>query len=120
MKRGTGVYIADILEAMERVEGFVEGMEPQTLRTDYRTAYAVVKAFEIMGEAAKHVPDQTRARCPEVMWREMAGMRDRLSHMYWDIDLAFALEAIRERFPIERPALERLLAELDAEADDGS
>ena len=50
----------------------------------------------------------------------MTGMRDRLIHGYREVNIEVAWAAIHERFPIERPVLERLLAELDAEADDGS
>ncbi len=62
--------------------------------------------------AAKHVPDDVRSRCPEVMWREVAGMRDRLAHAYWGIEMSFAWVAIYERFPVERVALRRLLDDL--------
>jgi uncharacterized protein with HEPN domain len=115
MRRDVRVYVADILDEMDRIERFISGKDLEALRSDDMAAYAVIRAFEVMGEAAKQVPDAVRARCPDVMWREMAGMRDRLAHAYWGIDLAFAWAAVHERFPIERPALRRLLNELDTE-----
>jgi uncharacterized protein with HEPN domain len=115
MRRRPGQFIEDILAQMDRIERFLAEMSLEDMRDDDRTALAVIKAFEIMGEAAKQVPEDVRVQAPEVMWREMAGMRDRLAHVYWEIELAFVWKAVRDRFPIERPALQRLLDELDVE-----
>lgn len=112
-------YVTDILQAMDVVEGFVAGMDRHAYAADRKTQYAVAYGFMIMGEAAKRVPDDVRARCAEVMWREMAGMRDVIVHQYAYVVPDVAWQAIQERFPVERPALRRLLDELDAEeADD--
>lgn len=112
-------YVTDILQAMGAVQGFVVGMDRRAFAADLKTQYAVAYGFMIMGEAAKRVPDAVRAQCPEVMWREMAGMRDVIVHQYAHVVPDVAWRAIRERFPIERPALQRLLDELDTEdADD--
>jgi uncharacterized protein with HEPN domain len=116
MTRRAGQFVEDILAQMDRIERFIAGMSLEELRADDRTALAVIKAFEIMGEAAKQVPEDVRIQAPKVMWREMAGMRDRLAHVYWDIELAFVWKAVHERFPIERPALQRLLAGLDVDS----
>ena len=70
----------------------------------------------ILGEAAKRVPEAIRTRCPDVQWRLMAGMRDILAHQYAHIVPGVASQAITDQFPAERPALRRLLADLDAEA----
>ena len=107
--RSVRAYVEDILAEMDRIERFVAGMSPSDLQDDDLVSYAVTKAFENMGEAAKKVPDDVRALSPDVMWREMAGMRDRLAHAYWGIEMSFAWVAIYERFPTERAALRRLL-----------
>ncbi len=116
MTRSAALYVADILAEMDRAEAFVAGLPLEAFIVDDKTVYAVIRALEIMGEAAKHVPTDVRARFPEVSWRAMAGMRDRLAHSYWKTDLSYAWQAVHDRFPAERPALQRLLAELDAEA----
>jgi uncharacterized protein with HEPN domain len=112
-------YVDDIVQTMETVGAFVSGTDRRAYAADLKTQYAVAYGFMIMGEAAKRAPDDTRARCPEVMWREMAGMRDVIVHQYAHVVPDVAWRAIHERFPIERPALRRLLADLDAEAGDG-
>ncbi|MDT7855636.1 DUF86 domain-containing protein [Rubrivirga sp. S365] len=119
MTRSTRTYVEDILAEMDRIERFVGEMSPSDLQASDLVSYAVIRAFEVIGEAAKHVPDDVRARCPEVMWREMAGMRDRLAHAYWGTEMSFAWVTIYERFPIERAALRRLLDDLSRDRPAG-
>ena len=122
MSRDAAVYVADILDTRGAAERFVAGRwrrsPPTSRRSWLRRPFgvAVVRAFEVMGEAAKRVPPEVRERAPEVPWRAMGGMRDRLVHDYRNVDVRLAWRTVREDFAVVRPTLERLLAELDAEA----
>jgi predicted nucleotidyltransferase len=62
------------------IEIFVEDMNFESFRNDNKTTSAVIRKFEIMGEATKQIPDKIRQKYSEVPWKEMAGMRDRLIH----------------------------------------
>jgi uncharacterized protein with HEPN domain len=69
-------YLRDILEAAQNAEQFVAGMDVTAFEGDAKTSFAVIRALEIIGEAAKHIPSAVRQRYPAVPWRAMAGMRD--------------------------------------------
>lgn len=75
---------------------------------------AVVRNLEIVGEAAKQVPDSLRAEVPEIPWRQMAGMRDKLAHDYFGVDLALVWDVVAKELPSAR---ERLMALLDTRSN---
>ena len=110
--RNVKLYLRDIHESMEAIETFVEGMEYAAFIQDLKTKSAVVRHLEVMGEAAKMIPDHTRRNNPGVDWRSMAGMRDRLIHAYFGIDYSIVWATIKRTIPMERPIIERIAREL--------
>jgi len=105
-------YLRDILYAVERAESFTEGMDFAAFEADEKTAFAVVRALEIVGEAAKKIPPEVRQKYPDLPWREMAGMRDKLSHDYFGVDLRRVFETVRRDLPSLRASLEKMLRDL--------
>ena len=73
-------YLEDILDAISKIANFIEGMTFDQFSRDDKTAYAVIRALEIIGEATKHIPEHVRKSNPDISWREMAGIRDKLIH----------------------------------------
>jgi uncharacterized protein with HEPN domain len=96
-------YLTDIAAAIDAAQSFVAGMTVAQFRADQRTVYAVTHALEIVGEAAKRIPEPVRGRYPAVPWRLMAGMRDRLIHGYNTVDLDVLWKTVTEDLPITQP-----------------
>ncbi len=78
--------LKDILAAIHSIEEFVAGMDLEMFQTDDKTRSAVVRKLEVIGEAAKQIPEEMRQKYPAVPWKEMAGMRDKLIHFYFGVD----------------------------------
>jgi uncharacterized protein with HEPN domain len=82
------LYADDILEACGKIRRFVHGMTLDAFVADERTRDAVLRNIEIIGEAAKNIPDDVVAKAPEVPWRNVRGMRDVLAHGYFGVSFA--------------------------------
>ena len=78
---------------------FVKGMSYDEFVQDDKTVFAVVRAIEIIGEAVKNIPEEVRGSYPEIPWKDMAGMRDKLIHSYFGIRLERVWETANEENP---------------------
>jgi uncharacterized protein with HEPN domain len=106
-------YLQDILVAMEDICSFVVDMDYEVFAQDKRTNYAVVRALEVIGEATKHVPKEVRQRFADVPWRDMAGMRDKLIHSYFGVDLERVWETATQDVPVLIPLVREVLDDLE-------
>ena len=108
-------YLQHIIEAIDRATAYVAGMDAATFEQDTRTQDAVIRALEIVGEAANkaRVADPTlQGSAPEVPWDVMYGMRNRIVHDYFEVDLDVVWQTIQLDLPVLRPQIVKLLARI--------
>jgi uncharacterized protein with HEPN domain len=101
--------LRDILEAACKAVEFVDEIGRENLTDDDKTQYAVIRALEIIGEAARRIPGSFREKHPDIPWSEMAGMRDKLIHDYFGVDLDVVLKTVTEDPPPLVTAVQVLL-----------
>jgi uncharacterized protein with HEPN domain len=111
MKRDYRLYVQDILDAIESIESFIAGMSRETFLADDRTLSAVVRKFEIIGEAARQLPEGIREKHPHVPWRDMVGMRNRLIHDYLGADYELVWQTATEDLEQTKAALRKAIKE---------
>jgi uncharacterized protein with HEPN domain len=101
-------YIEDILDAMQKAELLVKDVTYNEFAEDFRINFAIIRALEIIGEATKRLPGTVREAYPDIPWREMAGMRDRMIHGYDTVDLRIVWDTVQNRLPEARSQIERV------------
>lgn len=101
---------------MDSIEDFVEGMDLKDITQDDKTSSAVIRKFEIIGEATKHIPDHLKEKHPGIPWKRMAGMRDRLIHAYFGVDYKLVWDAIKIEIPKIKPKLQEIFVELEKDS----
>jgi uncharacterized protein with HEPN domain len=91
--RDVEVYFDDICDASRKIEDFTAGLTYETFVRDEKTIDAVLRNFQVIGQAAKHVPDDVRARFPGIDWKKICGLRDVIIHDYFGINLKIVWDA---------------------------
>ena len=104
------VYLGHIREAIQDVEQYAS-VGRDAFMTDKMRQDALLRKLEIIGEAVKNLSEKSKQRRPEIPWRQIAGMRDRLTHDYFGVDLALVWVTVEKDIPSLKTAVEQLLAE---------
>src|SRR6267154_1815219 len=100
------IGLSDILAACQSIIGFAQGMTLDGYLADEKTRYAVMRGYEIMGEAVRHVPDAIKLANPDIPWATMAAVRNRIVHAYFGIDDSILFLMVEKELKALLPRLE--------------
>jgi len=109
-------YLEDIIEAAKALQAFVIDITEEQFLEDQKTQYAVIRCFEIIGEAANRIPKDIQKRFPEVPWSYMIGMRNKLIHNYLEISYDTLWNTLKDDIPELLKLLPLVLKTLDNES----
>jgi uncharacterized protein with HEPN domain len=103
------MYVQDMLLSISRIEEYTGELTFEAFSEDYRTIDAVIRNFEILGEASKNIPDAIKSAHPDVPWTETYLLRNRVAHAYFGVDIELLWDVIRNHLPQNKPQLQRVL-----------
>ena len=111
-KRSANLLIQDMREAIEKIRRYTAGLTAETFSTDEKSVDAVVRNLEIIGEAANRLPEDFKAQHREVEWSKIIGLRNRIIHDYFGIDLQIVWQVLQRDLPAFNSTLVRILQTL--------
>ncbi|UWZ79562.1 DUF86 domain-containing protein [Geoalkalibacter halelectricus] len=103
------MYLKDILAAIVSIESFVTDYDFNAFEADDKTLSAVIRKLEIIGEAVKQLGEDVRQTHPEIPWKQIAGMHDRLIHFYFGVNAHLVWQTVHHRLPELKSAIEQIL-----------
>ncbi len=113
MRRDYTLFIKDILDAIDRIEEFIGNMEYGEFIQDDKTSTAVVKKIEIIGEAIKNIPRDVRVEYRAIPWKDIVGMRNKITHNYFKIDYEIVWNVVKEKLPVLKIQIKQVMKEME-------
>lgn len=117
MPKDDWIRVQHMLDAGRQAEDFARGRSRADLDHDRLLGFGLLKCIEIVGEAAAHVSEELRSQYPLVPWKQLVAMRNRIVHVYFDIDRDQVWKAVTEDIPPLLGELEKILFELKKDQD---
>ena len=111
-KRDPRLFLADMMEAITKIEKWIAGISNEKFSKDALLQDAVVRNLEILGEAAKNIPEEIRLRYPNIPWKRIAGFRDIAIHDYFGVDLEIVWKILTEGIVAVKPSLDKMIREM--------
>ena len=109
--RPVAVLLADILEAIERIELYTQGLGFNMFEQDRKTVDAVVRNCEIIGESANRLPTSFKEADKTIPWEQLVGLRNRIVHEYFGVDVAIIWQVVAHDIPLLKDGITHLLSQ---------
>ena len=109
MPRDHRVYLEHILESIEAIENYARGQTRETFLQSLKEQDAVIRRFEIIGEAVKNLPEEFKNAYTDIPWRKIAGMRDILVHEYFVVDVPAVWDTMQDDVPVLKEQIKKLM-----------
>ncbi len=111
MSKDDKVYLNHILDSIAKIEDFTEQIDEKDFKDNELVQSAVIRHIEIIGEAAKHLSKETRNEHTDIPWKDISGMRDKLIHGYFGVDIDAVWDTIQNDIPELKSAIKKILEE---------
>ena len=115
IKREFIFYLEDMLQSMDRIEEYLSNLDFKKFKQTYLVVDAIIRNFEIIGEASKNIPTDIQEKYPEIPWRKMYGLRNLIAHEYFGIDYEMIWEIARKNLPQNRIDLIEIIRKENAQ-----
>jgi uncharacterized protein with HEPN domain len=102
-------YLQDIRQAILDIERFIKGINQDEFYKNKEKQYAVLRALEIIGEATKNLSRELKLKYSEVPWKDIAGMRDKLIHLYFGVKLELVWTTVKDKLPKLKKEINKIL-----------
>ena len=112
MQKDYKVYFKDILESINKIEGYIKELDFEGFLRNELIQDAVVRNLEIIGEAVKNIPSEIKNKYPEIEWKKIAGLRDILIHQYFGVDLEIVWDVVKNKLPGLKEKVQKILSEI--------
>ena len=113
MHRSKSMFIQDIVESIDAIFEYVVDVELDDFKNDRKTYQAVIREFEIIGEAVKHIKKEAENCCPEIKWRNIVDFRNKINHEYFGVNFKIIWDTIFYELPKLKKAIEKLKKEIN-------
>jgi uncharacterized protein with HEPN domain len=110
--KSDAVYLRHILDAINQVQEYAKDIKYEDFKTNRMVQDATIREFEIIGEATKNLSDELREKYQDIPWKDMAGMRDKLIHQYFGVDITAVWDSINDDLP---PLKDKIIKILESE-----
>ena len=103
------LFLSDILESINKIEAYTTGIDARKFRANTLIIDAVIRNFEIIGEAAANVPEEIQEKYSKIPWSQMKAMRNIMIHEYFGVDLSITWKTLKKSLPKLRKQIEQII-----------